>query len=528
MTLSSMGRDWVTIEELDLFGTPITSPNGRFTIVTGSVLGGDRHPDGRRDGMYALLEGRNLLAHGALERPHDAKVANNGTFVLNDWMHSGEMVGRFVGHRVDGSQAFSHQFSANLACNGLSADGRYAACQTLSSPGSPDDSRVALFDVEAGELVARLRPGCGTANGFEFDTAQGRLHVLTNDGDRETYGLDGEMVDRQDWLDRRIGRGDLRVIGTLVTDNAHRADAALAARLMEGLAHTATSGDAWSRARAERLSGELHEDLGNGVEALDAYERALRLDPQVGVSRKADKLREQLAGPAAAPTRRMSRFERQAQRLGIRHELIALETGGPKQWRLGRDREFGPVEAAALDHYAAEDWSGAASEGGLILTLIKAASFARLAPRNADTFIEALYQQNVAFEEDRFEPAHMVETVRRADLAQIAANWKVISATAGTTPAYYPGVRWEHVEGLFGALGSERLAAIASSFATAPYDLRAGWPDLTLWRDREVRFAEIKSPTDQMHASQSRLITTVLVPLGFDVALVEVQRSAPA
>lgn len=102
----------------------------------------------------------------------------------------------------------------------------------------------------------------------------------------------------------------------------------------------------------------------------------------------------------------------------------------------------------------------------------------------------------------------------------------MISATAGTTPAYYPGLRWEHVQGLFGVLGADRLAAIASSFATAPYDLRAGWPDLTLWRDGEVRFAEIKSPAEQMHASQFRLITTVLLPLGFYVALVEVQRSA--
>lgn len=88
------------------------------------------------------------------------------------------------------------------------------------------------------------------------------------------------------------------------------------------------------------------------------------------------KLRKQLAGPTVSPGARMSRFERQAQRLGIRHELISLETGGPKQWRFARDREFGPVEVA-------------------------------------DTFIEALYQQNVAFEEDRFEPTQMVETIRR-------------------------------------------------------------------------------------------------------------------
>lgn len=177
-----------------------------------------------------------------------------------------------------------------------------------------------------------------------------------------------------------------------------------------------------------------------------------------------------------------------------------------------------------LDHFIAKEWSGVAAEGGLILTLIKAASFARLPARNADTFVEALYHQNVAFEEDRFDPKQLVETVRRADLDQLASNWKVISATAGTTPAFYPRVEWDHVAGLFATLGNERLADIATVFATAPYDLRAGWPDLTLSRDGEVRFAEVKSPTDQMHASQSRLISTILVPLGFGITLVEVQR----
>lgn len=521
VTLSGISRDWVNVDELDLFGTSRPSPNGRFAIVTGSIIRGEPSSDGRRDGAYAVLEDRLLRARGTLERPHDGKVADNGAFVMNDWMHSGELVGRFLAFHPDGGQAISHRFGANLACNGISADGRYAACQTLSSPGSLDDTIVALFDVERGDLLARLKPQCGTADGFDFDTGLGRVHVLTRDGDRETYGLDGLMVDRSEWLDRRIARGDLGVIGSILKDSEEHLDAALVQKLRAGLAQAATHGENWSRARANRLDGEMLETLGKPSEALDAYERALLLDPQVGVSRKADKIRKLLSGDGAKPQRRLSRFEQQAKRLGIRHERILLETAGPKQWRFA-EGPHGLVEDAALAHFAADGWSGAAAEGGLILTLIKAASFAKLSTRNADTFIEALYHQNVAFEEDRFDPKEMVDTVRRATRDQLANNWKVISATAGTTPAFYPKVTWTHLEGLFDALKNERLAEIAAIFATAPYDLRAGWPDLTLWRDGRIMFAEVKSPTDQMHASQSRLISTVLVPLGFDTVLIEV------
>ena len=55
-----------------------------------------------------------------------------------------------------------------------------------------------------------------------------------------------------------------------------------------------------------------------------------------------------------------------------------------------------------------------------------------------------------------------------------------------------PNVREHHVTGLFDALGPDRLAEIATVFATAPYDLRAGWPDLTLWPDGKVKFVEVK------------------------------------
>ena len=515
---------FVHIDELDLSGSIVTSPNGRFAIVVGSVFGGDGDYDSRtRDGAFAVLEGGLLRVSGTAERPQEGKVADSGAFVISDWLHGDGLKGRFLGFHPDGSLAFAHEFSANLGVNGLSAEGRYAACQTYRSPDSPDSCIVGLFDLEQGELLARISPQCGTAQSFEFDGAQRHIHILTTDGDRETYGFDGAMVDRDAWLDRRIARGDLKVIGDLL--KAGGLGAALVDKLRAGLSRAQTEGETWAQARALRLDGELLEAIGCPQEALAAYDRALLLDPQVGVSRRADKLRRSFEGDSK-PARRLSRFEQQAQRLGIRHEAFVLNHGGPKQWRHGDAGPYLSVEEAALDRYLAEGWSGAAAEGGLILTLIKGASFAPLAARNADTFVEALYAQNIAFDEDRFDPKHLIATLERADEAQLRSNWRMISATAGSSPAYYPRVRWEHVEGLFKALGNRRLAEIATVFATAPYELRAGWPDLTLWRGSEVCFVEVKAPSDQMHASQARLISTLLVPLGFDVALAEVRRSA--
>jgi hypothetical protein len=512
----------ITIDALDFVGQFAKSPNGQFRLIWSDrnregTVGGYR-TEGH--GRWALLEHDRLICEGPLERPQDGQVASDGTFILNDWMFGEGLKGRFVAFRRDGTVILAHDIAANLISNGLSNDGKFAICQTANAPGSPDNCLYMLFDLTTATEIARWAPETGWADGYEFDTVARQLFLIRRDAERVGYRFDGTMIDREGWQTRRVAAGDLMIIRSLLGDAGQVRDADFVARIITGLNRAAQDNDVHVRARALRIRGELLEETGDGAAALVAYEQALALDPQVGVTRRADKLRKALS-PGFASDRKLSKFERQAERAGIAHEVIELHAGEPKLWRHHPDDAWASVEEATLAHYVAQGWSGAAAEGGLMLTLIKAASFARLQSRNADTFIEALYAQNVAFDEDRFTRGALINACGRATATQLSRNWALIAATAGETPAFYPQVRWHHVSGLFDALGTERLAAIARLFADAPYDLRAGWPDLTLWRDREVRFVEVKAPSDSMHASQMRLIATILKPLGYQVTLAE-------
>ncbi len=87
---------------------------------------------------------------------------------------------------------------------------------------------------------------------------------------------------------------------------------------------------------------------------------------------------------------------------------------------------------------------------------------------------------------------------------------------------FFPHLREWHFLELFEHLGRERLHDIAEVFSRDPYEYRKGWPDLTLWRDGEVVFKEVKAPGDQLHASQRKTIRDVLVPLGYSVTIVDV------
>ena len=526
LQIEEFGHNLVSIDALDFIGHQAVSPNKRYRLIWA-----DRTPDGSRGGnrseghgSWSLLLDDRIVTTGSLERPQEGCVADNGTVILHDWVFGEGLKGRFIAFAPDGTQLVTQQFAANLMSNGLSPDGRFAICQTANAPGSADSCHYMLFDLAAGCEMARWEVETGWAEHYEWDCEDRRVYICMKDGERVGYDFTGCMVERDAWQLRRIGAGELNVIQSVLAATSAN-DHPLHSEIIAGLGIAARDGEIWQQARAYRLLGELHEQTGEIAQAVKAYDDALTIDPQVGVARRVEQLRKTLGTSTAKPgVKRVSRFEQQAQRLGIQHEVVLLEKGDGKDWRHEANGLWTTIEIGALEHYRSIGWDGAASEGGLILTLIKAASFEVLDSRNADTFVEALYAQNVAFEQDRFAPERLIATVSNATRRQIERNWKVIAASAGNSPAYYPNVREHHVTSMFDALGPDRLAEIATVFATAPYDLRAGWPDLTLWQDGKVKFVEVKGPSDSFHASQARLISKLLMPLGFEVGLAEVRK----
>jgi hypothetical protein len=528
LKIEEFGHNLVSIDALDFIGHQAVSPSKRYRLIWA-----DRTPDGSRGGnrskghgSWSLLLDDRIVTAGSLERPQEGCVADNGTVILHDWMFGEGLKGRFVAFAPDGTQLVAQQFAANLMSNSLSPDGKFAICQTANAPGSADNCRYVLFDLATGREMARWEVETGWAERYEWDCEDRRVYLRMRDGERVGYDFTGTMVEREAWQLRRIGAGDLNVIqAAIVATSAN--DHPLRSEIIAGLGIAARDGEIWQQARAYRMLGELHEKAGETPQAVKAYDAALTIDPNVGVARRVEKLRKTLRTTVVKPSAKpLSRFEQQAGRLGIQHEVVLLEKGDGKDWRHVANGPWTTVEMGALEHYRSIGWDGAASEGGLILTLIKAASFEVLDARNRDTFIEALYAQNVAFDQDRFEPERLIATVANATRHQIERNWKIIAASAGNSPAYYPNVREHHVTNLFDALGPDRLAEIAAVFATAPYSLRAGWPDLTLWQDGKVKFVEVKGPSDSFHASQARLISKLLLPLGFEVGLAEVRKTS--
>lgn len=289
------------IPALNFFGLYSRSPSGRYTLVWRDGSGSQDGDEGR----YVLLDGKKLVADGTMQRPNDGKVADNGTFILNDWRFLNNLNGVFWAFRADGSLILSRSFSANLFNNGLSADGTVACCQTCNSE-SEDSAILTIFDLVVGAQIGAFSAESGWANDYEFAPSARTIRLRYSNGDAFNYTFSGGFIDRDKWIAAGLKSGDLYMVKRCMEEVENQPDPDLAKRLIGsvdaglGLPHWR---DDRSQAFGWRLRGEILEATGASAEALQCYEKALALNPKVGIKRRV----EQLKKSSASATSRQKR-----------------------------------------------------------------------------------------------------------------------------------------------------------------------------------------------------------------------------
>jgi hypothetical protein len=197
------------------------------------------------------------------------------------------------------------------------------------------------------------------------------------------------------------------------------------------------------------------------------------------------------------------------------------------------------VERAVLSHFEREGWRGFAGEGGLLLNLIKCMSFADLPLHHRLSYVEAIYAQNIAFENEKVPVKRLLGALLQATPAQVQRNFAlmldrgpfttarsgVTSTSTGSVLDYFPGLEsWMLLE-LLDVAGHDLLHRIASVFARDPYEFRRGWPDVTMWKEGRLRFVEVKAPGDKLGASQKTIAANFAGPLGLDFWLAGVVKA---
>jgi len=292
-----IGEGFVTIRALGFFGQFSRSPDGRYLLAWR-----DGNDEGTRGGFreegpgrFYLFEEQHLVAHGRAERPNDSKVADNGSFIINDWQFGEGLKGSFHAYRRDGSLIVKRQFAANLYNNGIAPDGRLAVCQTCNAPGQ-DGSILTLFDLSAGIEIAAWVPPSGWANSYSFleERVAIRLHYQGSDAD---FSHSGDFLDRDRWMGDQANSGNAYRLCHLLREWDGPIPSDLATLILDGLisAMAIPAFDERQRPTAHKVCGMCLEALGAPSDALKSYEAAITLDPKIGLKRKAAELRRMLA-----------------------------------------------------------------------------------------------------------------------------------------------------------------------------------------------------------------------------------------
>ncbi|MBD8636713.1 VRR-NUC domain-containing protein [Stenotrophomonas sp. CFBP 13725] len=229
--------------------------------------------------------------------------------------------------------------------------------------------------------------------------------------------------------------------------------------------------------------------------------------------------------------------QRSAEKAGFRYFEVPLACGANgKEWVCPQRGDTLSVERAVLSHLEGYGWRGFWGEGGLLLNLIKCMSFPELPLHHRLTYVEAIYAQIIAFEKEKVPVKHLLSALIEATPAQVQRNFtlmldrgpfvtkrsSITTTSTGSVLDFFPGLEPWMLAGLFQVAGHDLLHRIASTFARDPYEYRRGWPDLTVWKDGQLRFVEVKAPGDSLGQSQKTIATTFRTPLGLDFSLAAV------
>jgi hypothetical protein len=168
--------DYFSTSDGRIHGQFAKSPNKEFTLLwRDNALCLDAR-NTRTKGPFYLFKESHELCKGAIERPHDGHVADDGAFLFCDWLFTGESASVFYAFNCAGEVLVKKKFRANLLGASMSPGGEFAACQTVGNRNSRDGELLTLFDLRSHNVVWRLYPPF-RAETYEFSVESNQLTI---------------------------------------------------------------------------------------------------------------------------------------------------------------------------------------------------------------------------------------------------------------------------------------------------------------------------------------------------------------
>jgi hypothetical protein len=270
------------------YGIEQFSPNKKYSVV---FTDGYFENDKWQKGQIAILHGKELLFKKIIERPHDCCISNNGITICCDWLNSDDLIGNFIVLDQSGKQIFSKKTSANLGSCGISNDGKISIFETYSSD-TEDANQIFVIDIEKGKIISKFnRPT--SFNKTKINTEKSLIGLIDNRN--FTYEVDffGKQTNKEEFDTLILKKGSIFDKFWFYSEKPN--EEKFGDENYLDILHKATKDKdtkySFGLDRIYRMIGEYHEANNDIKKTIDFWEKAIEINPKVGVKRKLDKLK---------------------------------------------------------------------------------------------------------------------------------------------------------------------------------------------------------------------------------------------
>ncbi|HQV54414.1 MAG TPA: hypothetical protein PLX17_02820 [Chitinophagaceae bacterium] len=284
----------ITLGDLRIICEYSKSENGQYILA---FCDGDpfKHIGGYRSegkGIYFLINNLVLTVMGQIERPNDGKVADNGWFIINDWLFTDNLESVAYCFDDKGNIIIRKKLKANLLTNAISRTGNFALFQTANSDNNHGNN-LFFYNLKTKGLIWKKK--CDFAWPREYSISENEKKINLHYADIGTVSLDwkGNIIDRADYQFKYVSSlsGDRLVYESLALLSGTTPDQTLINLLEKGVNDNDTS--PITKAVGYKFLGEIFETE-NLQKAYAYFEKALEYNPKIGLKRKLLSLKTKL------------------------------------------------------------------------------------------------------------------------------------------------------------------------------------------------------------------------------------------
>jgi len=262
------------------------SPNQVFTVC---FCDGYTNIDQWVDGDIALLKGKEKLYHIKIQRPNSAHVSNDGIVVCADRVNSDLTNGEFMLFDPYGKILFQHKVKANIGETAISADSTLAVFDTYGSD-NEDSSQVFLIDVPQNRSIRQFERNFDMSSA-SFDLVTERIRFSNHKGytyETDYFGSQTNLgeYEKQVW---ELGSIYEKIHLFEKIPIKERNENQTYVPLLEAAIVDPVIISSNYQGIVFRKLGEYYESQNDIPATIGYFEKALAVDPKIGVRRKLDK-----------------------------------------------------------------------------------------------------------------------------------------------------------------------------------------------------------------------------------------------